>query len=120
MVFCFLFTPAFSSITELKNRPSSSFTVVNYARNLLLSIVDSNFRDSWVIDPEKRDKIEQSTQNLQKSFDSLAKVKIGTSVRDVKKMLSSPQEVRNEGKLWIYGIPSEDGTYKDLLEVFFY
>jgi hypothetical protein len=89
--------------------------VVNYARTLLLSIVDGNFRGSWVIDPEKKN----ITQNIQKSFDSLAKVKIGSSSRDVKKALNSPQEVKNEGRLWIYGIQSEDGTYKDLLEVFF-
>ena len=115
----FLFNPVFSSTIEQKNKPASSFTVVSYARNLLLSIVDGNFRGSWVIDPEQKNKIEQSTQNMQKSFDSLAKVKIGSSPRDVRKTLNNPQEVKNDGKLWIYGIPVEDGTYKDLLEVFF-
>ena len=118
IIFYFSFIPDFSIITEQKNKPASSFTVINYARNLLLSIVDSNFRDSWVIDPEKRDKIKQSTQGIQKSFDTLAKVKIGSSVRDLRKVLNNPQEVRNEGRLWIYGVDSEDGTYKDLLEVF--
>ncbi|OGI13385.1 MAG: hypothetical protein A3I68_01175 [Candidatus Melainabacteria bacterium RIFCSPLOWO2_02_FULL_35_15] len=119
VILSFLFNPVFSNITEQKNKPASTFTVVNYARNLLLSIVDGNFRGSWVIDPEKRDKIEQSVQAMQKSFNSLAKVKIGSSQRDVRKILNSPQDVRNEGRLWIYGIQSEDGTYKDMLEVFF-
>ena len=112
----FLFNPAFSNVTEQKNKPASSFTVVNYARNLLLSIVDGNFRGSWVIDPEKKSKIEQLSQ---KSFDSLAKVKIGSLQRDVRKALNNPQEVKNEGRLWIYGTLLEDGTYKDLTEVFF-
>ncbi len=118
IIFHFLFNPVLSNITEQKNKPASSFAVINYARNLSLSIVDGNFRGSWVIDPEKKDKIQQSTQNMQKSFDILAKVKIGSSSQDVRKVLNNPQEVRNEGRLWIYGIPSEDGTYKDLLEVF--
>ena len=118
-MFIFLLNPAYSNITEQRNKPASGFTVVNYARNLLLSIVDGNFRGSWVIDPEKKDKIRQSVQNLQKSFDSLAKVKIGSLPRDVRKILNPPLEVRNEGRIWIYGIKSEDGTYKDLLEVFF-
>ena len=112
IIFSFLFNPVFSNITEQKNKPASSFIVVNYAKNLLLSIVDGNFRGSWVIDPEKK-------ENIQKSFDSLAKVKVGSSPRDVRKILNSPQEVKNEGRLWIYGTLSEDGTYKDLLEVFF-
>ena len=119
IVLSFLFNPAFSNITEQKNKPASSLIVVNYAKNLLLSIVDGNFRGSWVIDPEKKNKIEQLTQNMQKSFDSLAKVKIGSLSRDVRKILNSPQEIRNDGRLWIYGTQSEDGTYKDLLEVFF-
>lgn len=111
------FNPAFSITVEQPNRPASSFTVVNYARNLLLSIVDGNFRGSWVIDPEKRDKIKLANQ--EKSFDSLSNIKIGSSSRDVKKLLNTPQEIRNNGRLWIYGIPGNDGTYKDLLEVFF-
>ena len=109
--------PSFSAAIEQPNRPASSFTVINYARNLLLSIVDGNFRGSWVIDPEKRDKIKLSNQ--EKSFDSLSNIKIGSSSRDVKKLLNTPQEIRSNGKLWIYGIPGSDGTYKDLLEVFF-
>ena len=114
-----LLEPVYSNVTEQKNKPASSFTVINYARNLLLSIVDDNFRSSWVIDPEKKDKISKLTQSMQKSFDSLANVKIGSSERDVRKILHSHQEARNEDRLWIYGIQSEEGTYKDLLEVFF-
>ena len=115
----FLFNPASSNITDQSNNPASGFTVVNYARNLLLSIVDSNFRGSWVIDPEKRDKFEKLAQNIQKSFDSLAKVKIGSSPKEVRKILDSPKSIKNDGRLWLYGTQLEDGTYKDLLEVFF-
>ena len=115
----FLVSPTYSFSTEQRHKPASTSEVVNYARNLLLSIVDSNFRGSWVIDPESKDKIEKITQKMQKSFDSLAKVKIGSLPRQVRELLKDPIETRNNGKIWIYGLKNESGTYKELLEVFF-
>lgn len=104
---------------EQRHRPATSSNVVNYARTILLSIVDSNFRGSWVIDPENWSKVEEKTRNMQKSFDSLANIKIGSTQRDVRKALKNPQETRNNGKIWVYGTAHEDGTYNGLLEVFF-
>ncbi len=102
-----------------KHKAATSLQVVNYARNLLLSIVDSSFRGSWVIDPENQAKVEETTKKLQKTFETLSKVKIGSTSRDVRKVLNNPTDVKNNGKIWIYGIKKDDGTYEELLEVFF-
>lgn len=110
---------AFSIPQEARHKAASNLNVVNYARNLLLTIVDSNFRGSWVIDPDNWDKAAQTTQKIQKSFDSLAQVKIKSSPKQVKEILKNPTEIRNNGKIWVYGIPNDDGTYQELLEVFF-
>lgn len=111
--------PAFSSGPDTSHKVASSSNVVNYARNLLLTIVDTNFRGSWVVSSQNWDKIEKISKKIQKSFDSLAQVKVGSTPRQVKEILKTPQEIKNNGKVWIYGIPKEDGTYKELLEVFF-
>lgn len=95
-----------------EHKAATGSTVVNYARNLLYSVVDSNFRGSWVVDPGK------SNEKLQKTFYSLAQVKIGSSPKEVKSLLKEPIETRNNGKIWIYGLKKEDGTYKELLQVF--
>ena len=105
--------------SEQRHKAANSLSVVNYARNLLLSIVDSSFRGSWVIDPENQEKATKSTQKIQKSFDSLANIKVGITARDVRKILKNPTEIRNSGKIWIYGIPRGGGTYDELTEVFF-
>ena len=110
--------PVYSNSLD-KNKPANSLSVVNYSRNLLYSIVDSNFRGSWVIDPDSKNKIEEKTKKLQKSFESLAQVKIGSSPQEVKKILNNPIETRNNGKIWIYGIQNNDGTYSGLMQVFF-
>jgi len=119
-LFCFiLINPAISSSAEISHRAATNLTVVNYAKNLLLSIVDTNFRGSWVIDPSNWDKVEKTSKKIQRSFNSLAQVKVGSTPREVKAALKTPLEVKNNGKTWIYGIPKEGGTYKELLEVFF-
>lgn len=100
---------------ERKHRPASNLNVVNYARNLTLSIVDTNFRGSWVVDPEKNEK---SPLKVQKVITSLSKVKIGQAPREVKKTLGNPVEVRGNGKIWVYGT-LEDGLYKGLTQIFF-
>ena len=105
--------------SEQFDKAATSLNVINYARNLSLSIVDSNFRGSWVIDPEVLEKTEKNTQKIQRSFNSLAQVKIGSTARSVRELLNNPQETRNNGKIWIYGNKNEDGTYKGLLQVFF-
>ena len=115
MVFS-LSSPA-SSIT--KNKPATSPLVVNHAKSLLLTIVDSNFRGSWVIDPENWEKIEEKTKQMQKPFTSLSKVKLGYTQQKVRETLKNPQETRNGGKIWVYGTQNGDGTYNNLLEVFF-
>ena len=114
-----LFSLAKATSTEQRHKPATSNNIVNYAKNILLSIVDTNFRESWVIDPENWSKVEEKTRKIQKSFDSLSKVKIGSTQRDVRKLLKNPADTRNNGKIWIYGIPHNDGTYEKLLEVFF-
>ena len=120
LIFTFtLFNPVYSVTSIQKHRPATNTTVVNYARNLLLSIVDSSFRGSWVIDPDNIDNIAKTSKKIEKSFDSLANIKIGTAARDVRKILNNPTEIRNNGKIWIYGTQAPDGTYDDLLEVFF-
>jgi len=101
---------------DLSHKAATSSNVITYARNLSLSIVDSSFRGSWVIDPENWNKV---TENTGRTFDSLAKVKIGSTPKEVKLDLGSPNEVKNNGKIWVYGIKTTDGTYKGLLEVFF-
>ena len=118
-IFSFLLNPCYSISYEQKHKPATNSNVFNYARNLLLSIVDSNFRGSWVIDPENLDKIEQTSQKIQKSFEGLGKIKIGNTPLEVRKLLSNPTETRNNGKIWVYGSPMGDGTYKDLFQVFF-
>ena len=110
---------AYSSLSEQKHKVATSSAVINYARNLLLTIVDSNFRGSWVIDPDNWDKASQTTQKIQKSFDTLAQIKIKSSAKQVKEILKNPVETRNNGKIWVYGTPKGDGTYQELLEVFF-
>ena len=99
---------------EKKHRPATSLNIVNYAKNLSLSIVDNNFRGSWVVDPEKN-----SPNKLQKIFNTLSQVKIGSTAKEVNKSLGSPQEVKLNGRLWLYGKQAEDGTYKSLTQVFF-
>lgn len=101
------------------HKAATSLEVISYARNLLLTIVDNGFRGSWVIDPENWDKVTQTTQKMQKSFDELAGIRIGSSQRDIKAALGDPFELRNNRKIWIYGKKQSDGSYKDLLEVFF-
>lgn len=115
LISLFLQNSSFAVVVEKKHRPASSLNIVNYARNLSLSIVDNNFRGSWVIDPEKN----SGNVKPQKSFNTLAQIKIGSTPRDVNKALGAPQEVKNNGKIWIYGKPNEDGTYKSLTQVFF-
>ena len=115
----FLITSACATTIEYKNRPSTSLSIVNYARTLLLSIVDSEFRSSWVIDSENLSKIEEKTRKLQKSFESLANIKIGMTPQEVNKIFKDPLERRNNGRIWIYGKPSDNGTYTGLIEVFF-
>lgn len=102
--------------TEIKHKAASNLSVINYARGLLLTIVDDSFRGSWVVDAENQGTIQKKSQKI---FESLAKVKIGSNVLDVRKILSSPQEIKNNSRTWIYGLKQEDGTYKDLVEVFF-
>lgn len=116
-IFLFLQNSSIAGVNlEKKHRPATSLNIVNYARNLSLSVVDNNFRGSWVIDPEKN---APTNVKLQKMFNTLAQIKIGSTTRDVNKVLGSPQEVKFNGKLWIYGKPAEDGTYKSLTQVFF-
>lgn len=118
VIFIFLiFTPCLAYTANLK--PASSLSVVTYARNLLNTIVDSSFRGSWVINPRELDKVQKTTQKIQKVFNSLANIKIGTNKREVKEILGTSAIQKNNGKIWIYGKPKQDGTYTDLLEVFF-
>lgn len=119
LLFVAIATPAISSSVELKHRPATNLAAVNYARNLLLSVVDSSFRSSWVVDPKNWEEVTKATKKLQKSFNSLANIKIGATQRDVRKILKNPQETRNSNKIWIYGTPNNNGSYNDLLEVFF-
>ena len=119
IIFSFYAGQAYSFATEQKHKAATNSTVISYARNLLLSIVDSNFRGSWVIDPKTLEKSSQIVEKIQKSFFSLAKVKIGSTPREVKELLHNPQETKNNGKIWIYGTLQPDGTYQGLFEVFF-
>lgn len=119
LAFCFLLPVSSLANPEQRHNPANSLAVVNHARELLLSVVDTGFRGSWVINPESREKTKGVTQKIQKTFNSLANIKIGSSQEVVRKTLKEPQETKNNGKIWIYGIKNEDGTYKDLLEVFF-
>ena len=109
----------YSSLSEQKHKAASSSQVVAYARNLLLSIVDSNFRGSWVIDPKSLEKASQAIEKMQKTFSSLGKVKIGSTPREVRELLHNPSEIKNNGKIWVYGTSQDDGTYDGLFEVFF-
>ncbi len=120
ILFNFIYTTqAYSFTTEQKHKAATGSTVISYARNLLLSIVDGNFRGSWVIDPKTLEKSSENIEKIQKSFDSLGKVKIGSRPREVRELLHNPQETKNNGKIWIYGTPQPDGTYQGLFEVFF-
>ena len=47
-----------NTFCKAENFPASTQDVIDYASNLALSIVDTNFRDSWVIAPEHLNKIE--------------------------------------------------------------
>ena len=116
---CFFCNYSIAEQSENRYKAANNINVINYARNLLLTIVDNNFRGSWVIDPENWDKEQQTKKIKQRAFNSLAKVKIGNTQRQVKEILKDPKETKNNGKIWIYGIPNEDGTYKALTEVFF-
>ncbi|MBI2996089.1 MAG: hypothetical protein HYY52_05220 [Candidatus Melainabacteria bacterium] len=118
-ILIFVACPAISASQDVSYKAATSTTVVNYARNLLLSIVDSNFRGSWVVDPENWDKEIKVREKVQKPFESLAKIKIGNTPREVKQRLSNPTEIKNKGKIWVYGKKLEDGTYLEPLEVFF-
>jgi len=110
---------SFNSAFAYSHKAAASQAVITYAKNLLYSIVDSNFRGSWVIGTSEADKVKQTTKKIQKSFNSLANIKIGTSSREIREILKNPQETRNNGKIWIYGTLKGDGTYEDMLEVFF-
>lgn len=121
LTFITSFNIVLSSSLQNLNKPASDLSVISYSRNLLYSIVESNFRGSWVIDPENWSKVEEKTRKIQKPFESLANIKIGSSPRDVRKVLNNPQEIRLNSKIWIYGKgkQEENGTYEDLLQVFF-
>lgn len=117
---CFLLVfQANIAYSKTNHKAASDLSVVSYARTLLYTIVDSSFRGSWVIDPENWEEAEQKTKKVQKSFNSLAKVKIGSTSKQVKEILGNPQETRNNGTIWVYGKRQVDGTYEGLLEVFF-
>ena len=119
-IFCYIFFLHTSFAATLpKNKPATSLAVVNYAKSLLLTIVDTSFRGSWVIDPENWDKTSKKTQQIQKSLTTLGKIKLGDKLENVREVLKNPQEIRNNGKIWIYGTKNEDGTYNNLFEVFF-
>lgn len=116
--FCTFCTYCFAE-TEFKNKPASTLSVINYARNLLLTVVDQEFRGSWVINPENKYKItEEKVKKNQITFEKLGNIKIGTDIREVRKFLGNPKEIRENLRIWIYGQPLNDGTYKDLTEVF--
>lgn len=120
LTYLILFSLLFSfSKVNAKNFPASNHEVIDYARSLALSVIDTNFRDSWVIAPEHLRKIEENSKLLQKAFNSLGNVKIGSSPKQVRNILNSPNEKRNEDKIWIYGTPDKDGSYNSLTEVFF-
>ena len=104
---------------EKHHYPASSLSVINYSRGLLSSIVDEGFRGSWVIDPENKHKMEQKVKKVLGPFELLANVKIGSEAREVKKTLGTPKEIRLNGRIWVYGKPESNGTYSDLLQVFF-
>lgn len=105
---------------KAQNYPATTSDVVHYAQELSLSIVDTSFRGSWVIAPDHLSKIKENTKKLQKPFDSLANIKIGSSNREVRKALGNPVEKRNNGEIWIYGNKNkESGSYDSLIEVFF-
>lgn len=116
-----IITLTFLTVTECKAKhyPTGTTEIVDYARSQALSVVDKSFRGSWVISPEYANKIKENQEKLQKSFDSLAKVKIGSSSRDVRKTLKDPLEIRNNGQIWIYGTKKENGSYDNLTQVFF-
>ena len=122
--FLLIFSIAYSFLTlsasaEVSHRPASDAHIVSYAKNLLLTIVDNNFRGSWVVDPENWDKVAENTKKAQRSFDVLGKIKIGYTQGQVREILGKPQETKNNKKIWIYGSPLQEGTYAELFEVFY-
>lgn len=110
--------PVFAS-NENKNYPCNSTKVVTYAKGLLNSIVDTNFRGSWVVDPDNVEKMKKDTKKMQKIISGLGSINIGDTPRDVRKMLSTPIVKKNKGKIWIYGEKNEDGSFEGLYQVFF-
>lgn len=115
--FIFTLTPCLAQ--DMSHKAASSLSVVTYARNLLNTIVDSEFRGSWVINPKELEKVQKTTQIIRKSFNSLNNIKVGASKREVKEILGNPVSEKINSKIWIYGKPKQDGTYIELLEVFF-
>jgi len=115
LIITFVMNSSCFAASEKRYRPASSLSVVNYARNLTLSIIDTNFRGSWVVTPEEN---EQTHIKLQRVISSLSQVKIGQTLREVKKILGNPIEVKGNGRILLYGLRNEDGSYKDLTQVF--
>ena len=109
----------FSNAIVEGNFPATTSYLIDYAKNQALSIIDTSFRGSWVISTENWNMLKEASNKIRGPFVSLAKVKIGSNQTSVRNTLKSPQERRNNGKIWIYGTPSKDGSYQDLLEVFF-
>src|SRR3990167_7211103 len=88
LTLCFLFlNPVYSLSSESSHKAATTPTVVNYARTLLLSIVDTNFRGSWVIDPENWDNVAKSTQKIQKTKKKKKKKKNPGRVKKKRKNL---------------------------------
>jgi hypothetical protein len=115
LIIAFVIIPSCFAASEKRYRPASNLNVVNYARNLTLSIIDTNFRGSWVVNPEEN---EQSHIKAQRVISSLSQVKIGKTLREVKKILGNPSEVKGNGRILLYGLRNEDGSYKDLTQIF--
>lgn len=109
----------FSKASGDVNFPATTSYVVDYAKNQALSIIDTSFRGSWVIEAENWNMLKEASNKLRGPFTSLGKVKIGTSEANVRSILKTPQDKKNNGKIWIFGTSSKDGSYKDLFEVFF-
>lgn len=119
IIIFFILGTNFNCLCNAQNYPANTLDVISYAKSLSLSVVGTSFRGSWVVSPDYINKIKETSKNLQRTFNSLANVKIASSQRDVKKILKLPQEKRNNGQIWVYGTKNEDGSYEDLTEVFF-
>jgi hypothetical protein len=63
--------------------------------------------------------IRENSKKIQRSFNTLALIKTGDNPRNVRKILGNPLEKRGNGRIWIYGNRLQDGSYENLLEVFF-